>query len=115
MPIQLELKPLSYLHINGELKAIKEFYVIQGEVHICAVEKVLKTIIIYEYMHIYNEGNAIAKWLRHYATSRKVAGSIRDENDFLLIYPILPAALGHGVYSASNRNEYQKQKNVSGQ
>jgi hypothetical protein len=31
------------------------------------------------------------------------------------IYLILPAALGPGVYSASNRNEYQKQKNnVSG-
>jgi hypothetical protein len=26
------------------------------------------------------------------------------------MYPILPAALGPGVYSASNRNEYQKQK-----
>jgi hypothetical protein len=31
------------------------------------------------------------------------------------VYPILPAALGLGVYSASNRNEYQEQKNnVSG-
>jgi hypothetical protein len=30
--------------------------------------------------------------------------------DFL-IYLILAAALGSGVYSASNRNEYQKQKN----
>jgi hypothetical protein len=27
------------------------------------------------------------------------------------IYLILPAALGPGVYSASNRNEYQKQEN----
>jgi hypothetical protein len=27
------------------------------------------------------------------------------------IYLILPAALGPGVHSASNRNEYQKQKN----
>jgi hypothetical protein len=27
----------------------------------------------------------------------------------------LPAALGLGVYSASNRNEYQKQNNVSGE
>jgi hypothetical protein len=27
------------------------------------------------------------------------------------IYLILPAALDPGVYSASNRNEYQKQKN----
>jgi hypothetical protein len=29
---------------------------------------------------------------------------------FLSIYPILPVALGPGVYSASNRNEYQKHK-----
>jgi hypothetical protein len=29
---------------------------------------------------------------------------------------IIPAALGHGVHSASNRNEYQKQENnVSGE
>jgi hypothetical protein len=27
------------------------------------------------------------------------------------VYLNLPAALGHVVYSASNRNEYQKQKN----
>jgi hypothetical protein len=27
------------------------------------------------------------------------------------IYLILPAALGSGVYSASNKNEYQKHKN----
>jgi hypothetical protein len=33
------------------------------------------------------------------------------------IYLILPVALGPGVYSASNRNEYQKHKtnNVSGE
>jgi hypothetical protein len=31
-------------------------------------------------------------------------------NERFLIYPILPAALGPGVYSASDRNEYQKQK-----
>jgi hypothetical protein len=29
---------------------------------------------------------------------------------FLSIYLILPAELGPGVYSATNRNEYQKQK-----
>jgi hypothetical protein len=35
---------------------------------------------------------------------------------FLSIYLILPAAIGPGVYSASNRNEYQKHKNnVSGE
>jgi hypothetical protein len=39
--------------------------------------------------------------------NRKVAGSMLDEV-FFLIYLFLPAALGPGVYSASNRNEYQK-------
>jgi hypothetical protein len=35
---------------------------------------------------------------------------------FLSNYLILPAALGPGVYSASDRNEYQKHKNnVSGE
>jgi hypothetical protein len=35
---------------------------------------------------------------------------------FFSMYLILPAALGPGVYSASNINEYQKQKNnVSGE
>jgi hypothetical protein len=29
-------------------------------------------------------------------------------NDFFSIYLILPTALGPGVYSASNRNEYQE-------
>jgi hypothetical protein len=42
-------------------------------------------------------------------------GSRPDEVNFS-IYLILPAALGPGVYSVSNRNEYQKQKNkVSGE
>jgi hypothetical protein len=37
-------------------------------------------------------------------------------NEFFSIYLILPAALGSRVYSASNGNEYQKQKNnVSGE
>jgi hypothetical protein len=37
-------------------------------------------------------------------------------NAFFSIYIILPAALGPGVYSASNINEYQKKKNnVSGE
>jgi hypothetical protein len=36
--------------------------------------------------------------------------------DFSSIYLILPAALDPGVYSASNRNEYKKQKNnISGE
>jgi hypothetical protein len=48
--------------------------------------------------------------------NRKVAGSINDEVNFK-IYLILPATLGPLIYSASNRNEYQKHKNnnVSGE
>jgi hypothetical protein len=39
-----------------------------------------------------------------------------EANGFFSIYLILPAVLGSGVYSAFNRNEYQKQKyNVSGE
>jgi hypothetical protein len=51
----------------------------------------------------------------HYAIA--VVGSRPDEvKEFFSIYLILPAKLGPGVYSASNRNEYQKQKNnVSGE
>jgi hypothetical protein len=44
-------------------------------------------------------------------TNRKVAGSIPDDVNFQKIYLILPAALRPGVYSASNRNQYQKHKN----
>jgi hypothetical protein len=39
-----------------------------------------------------------------------------EVTEFLSIYLIFPAVLDPGVYSASNSNEYQKQKNsVSGQ
>jgi hypothetical protein len=59
----------------------------------------------------------VAWWLTHYATSRKVGGSRLDKEIlFFPIYLIFPVALGSGVYSTSNRNEYQKQKNnVSGE
>jgi hypothetical protein len=32
-------------------------------------------------------------------------------NEFFSIYLILPAVLGPEVFAASNRNEYQRQKN----
>jgi hypothetical protein len=63
-------------------------------------------------------GQAVAQWLRHYDTSRKVEVSRPDEitNFFSPIYLILPAGLGPGVHSASNRNEQDKVKtNVSGE
>jgi hypothetical protein len=44
------------------------------------------------------------------------ARDTREVNEFFSIYLILPAAVGHGVYSVSNKNETQKQKNnVSGE
>jgi hypothetical protein len=52
--------------------------------------------------------------LRHHAISRKIANSKPDEVKCFK-YLIFLAVLGPGVYSASNRNEYQKQKNVSGE
>jgi hypothetical protein len=53
----------------------------------------------------------IFNWLRHYATSRKVASSRPGEvNELFSLRLILPEALGPGVYSASNRNEYQKRE-----
>jgi hypothetical protein len=45
----------------------------------------------------------------HYATSWKVSGSIPDEViEFFSMYLILQAALGPGVYSASNRHEHHE-------
>jgi hypothetical protein len=76
----------------------------------------IRLVFILETPHVYREvendyWNIIyiyyIMWLRHYATNRKVAGSKPDEVNFLM-YLIFPAALGPGVYSASNRNEYQK-------
>jgi hypothetical protein len=47
--------------------------------------------------------------LRYLATNRKVAGSRTNEvNELFSIYLIL----GPGAYSASDRNEYQKQKKM---
>jgi hypothetical protein len=50
------------------------------------------------------------RWLRHCATGQNVVGLSPDEvNEFFFpICLILPAALGPGIYSASNGNEYQK-------
>jgi hypothetical protein len=56
-------------------------------------------------------GQSLALWERHYAEDQKVADSRPDEvKEFFAIYLMLPAALGPGVFSASNRIEYQKHK-----
>jgi hypothetical protein len=73
--------------------------------------------IVNDYIHLMNYFRCVAQWLRHYATSKKVVGSrLDDVNEFFSIYLILPAELSPEVYSASNRNEFQKQKcNASGE
>jgi hypothetical protein len=38
-----------------------------------------------------------------------------EVNEYFPIYPNLPVTPSPGVHSASNRNEYQKQNNVSGE
>jgi hypothetical protein len=67
---------------------------------------------LYELFILVTVSPALAQWLKHYATSRKVAGSGPDAVNGEWIFPIylvLPVA------SVSNRNEYHKQKNkVSG-
>jgi hypothetical protein len=51
-------------------------------------------------------------YLPNYDTSREVAvWSLDQVKAFFSIYIIRPAAQDPGVYLASNRNEYQKQKN----
>jgi len=53
-------------------------------------------------------GTAVAQWLRRCATSRKVAGSIPDgASGFFVDIKSFRSHFGHGVDSASNRNEYQ--------
>jgi hypothetical protein len=62
----------------------------------------------------YGRGSVVVKALCYKPEDRGF--ETRWGNDFLSSYLILPVALGPGVYSASNRNEYQKHKNnVSGE
>jgi hypothetical protein len=84
-------------------------------VHISQLRVVFGILETYNYLKgiLYpNIRHAVAQWLRYCATSPEVADSRPDEvNEFFSIYLIFPAVLGPGVYSASNRNEYQEQKN----
>ena len=54
-------------------------------------------------------GTAIAQWLRCCATNRKVTGSIpAGVSGFFIDIKSFRSLYGHGVESASNRNEYQE-------
>ena len=51
----------------------------------------------------------MAQWLRCCATNRKVAGSIpAGVSAFFIDIKSFQSHCGHGVDSASNRNEYQE-------
>jgi hypothetical protein len=58
------------------------------------------------YIDVCSRGTLYCSWLRHYARSWEVAGSISDEaiEFFFSSYIILPAALGPGVYPSCNVN-----------
>jgi hypothetical protein len=65
---------------------------------------------------LYWEARAIPLQVRNCWQLQAGRSLVRDPNEitqFFSIYEflILPAALGSGDYSASNRNEYQMQKN----
>jgi hypothetical protein len=47
---------------------------------------------------------SVRSWLRHYARSRKVSGSILD---------VIGFSFDPEVYSDSNRNEYQESENLT--
>jgi len=54
-------------------------------------------------------GTPVAQWLRCCATNRKVAGSIPTSvSEFFIDIKSFRSRYGHGVDSASNRNEYQE-------
>ena len=56
---------------------------------------------------LFSWGTRWPSWLRHCATSRKVAGSIPDGVIAIFHWPFWPHC-DPGVDSASNRNEYQE-------
>jgi hypothetical protein len=55
------------------------------------------------------------EWILHGGAANPEYASDYSVFRIMFFFLILPVALGPGVYSASNRNEYQKHKNVSGE
>jgi hypothetical protein len=77
-------------------------------------EKILLVLSLLVYVIYGARGSVVVKGLGYKAEGREFE---TWWNEWISsIYLILPVALGLGVHSASNRNEYQKQKNnVSGE
>jgi len=83
-------------------KKIKELLPIEIQYfnnHKCIFETTIKSLSF----------NAVAQWLRCCAPNRNVAGSIpADVSEFFINIKSFRSRYGPGVYSASNRNEYQE-------
>jgi hypothetical protein len=72
-----------------------------------------KWVLLSDFAHMLIMGthSSIVGWGTMLQARRsRVWDTMRSLN--FIIYLILPATIGLGVYSASNRNEYQKQKKV---
>jgi hypothetical protein len=87
-------------------------YSLHGDVSVIVYEVILinRHIVILNYTELLRSWrHAVAQWLRHCATNRKVAGSIPDGviGIFHWHKPFRPH-YGPEVDSASNRNEYQE-------
>ena len=69
----------------------------------------LLTSLTSEFLSLHQgRGTRWRSWLKHYATSRKVAGSIPDGVIVMFHWRDPSAAIWPWVESASNRNEYQQ-------
>jgi hypothetical protein len=66
-------------------------------------------LLLWSLKYIHGERGSVLIKALCYKTEGRGFETQRGECSFL-IYVIISAALGLGVYSASNRNEYQKQK-----
>jgi hypothetical protein len=106
-PFSAQIRVLRPLELNSKISILRPQKPTDYTFHLPqCLEKFLKIEYIVAYSYILDFATTRKSILRHFATTRKVEGSRSDElNYFFPIYVILPAALGPGVYSASNRNE----------
>jgi hypothetical protein len=63
-----------------------------------------------EFFKLLLVGHFVAQWLRHCATNRKVSGSRPDEVNYFCNLRNPSGCTRPWDFSASNRNEYHKQK-----
>jgi hypothetical protein len=112
----LENDVQEFLSVNRGWHAIVRLF---KHVSICAADAFLKRHRLRK--HVNREltfykivrGSIVVESLCYKQEGRRF--EIRWGDWIFSIYLILPAALGHGIYSAFNGNENQKEKNVSGE